>query len=153
MDRATPSPDARVEAEAGPRPVVAIFNSTDDVIEVLRVALEGSGFGVVSAKLLEIQSGIMDLVAFVREHRPAAIVYDIPRPYEANWNFLRLMRETESLSQLGWVVTTIDKAALQAAVGPAPVAEILLGTPRPVDDVVAAVRQALSGDGHPHESE
>ena len=55
-----------------------------------------SGFAVVSAKLSEIQSGVMDLVAFVSEHRPVAIVYDLPRPYEANWNFLRLLRESGS---------------------------------------------------------
>jgi CheY-like chemotaxis protein len=121
----------------------------DDVIELLRVALEDSGFCVVSAKLSEIQSGVMDLVAFVREHRPAAIVYDIPRPYEAHWNFLRLLRETESLSRLGWVLTTINKSALEAAVGPAAqVVEILLGKPYTADDVVAAVLEVLSRDGH-----
>jgi len=134
-------------AELGVRPVVAVFNSADDVIEMLRLALEGSDFAVVSAKLSEIQSGVMDLVAFVREHRPVAIVYDLPRPYEANWNFLRLLRETESLSKLGWVLTTLDKAALEAAVGPAPVVQIVLGKPY-LDDVVAAVRQSLARDGH-----
>jgi CheY-like chemotaxis protein len=132
----------------GLRPVVAVLNSADDVIEVLRVALEGGGFVVVSAKLSEIQSGVMDLVAFVHENRPVAIVYDIPRPYEANWNFLRLLRETESLSRLGWVLTTLNKAALEAAVGPANAVEIVLGKPYSLDDVVGAVRQALSSDGH-----
>jgi hypothetical protein len=52
------------------------------------------------------------------------------------------------LSQLGGVLTTIDKSALEAAVGSVQVVEILLGKPYTVDDVVAAVKQALSGDGH-----
>lgn len=128
------------------KPVVAVLNSVDDVIEMVRVALEGAGFAVVSAKLSEIQSGVMDLVAFVREHRPVALVYDIPLPYEANWNFLRLMRETESLKRLAWVITTIDKSALEAAGGPAHVVEITLGRPYTADDVVQAVRRALSLD-------
>jgi CheY-like chemotaxis protein len=140
---ATPPSEA-----VGLRPVVAVFNSADDVIEVLRVALEGAGFVVVSAKLSEIQSGFMDLVAFVHENRPLAIVYDIPRPYEANWNFLRLLRETESLSRLGWVLTTLHKEALEAAVGPTNVVEIVLGKPYSLDDVVGAVRQVLSSDEH-----
>jgi DNA-binding response OmpR family regulator len=139
--------NATPPTEAGIRPVVAVFNSTDDVIEMLRVALERSGFVVVSAKLSEIQSGVMDLVAFVSEHRPAAIVYDLPRPYEANWNFLRLLRETASLNRLGWVLTTLDKAALESAVGPASVVQIVLGKPYGLDEVVAAVRQSLSRDG------
>jgi len=137
-------------AELGVRPVVAVFNSADDVIEMLRLALETSGFAVVSAKLSEIQSGVMDLVAFVSEHRPVAIVYDLPRPYEANWNFLRLLREVQSLSRLGWVLTTLDKAALEAAVGPTRVVQIVLGKPYGLGDVVAAVRQSLSQDGHAH---
>jgi hypothetical protein len=90
----------------------------------------------------------MDLVAFVQEHRPGVIIYDIPRPYEANWNFPRLSGKTRSLSQLGGVLTTIDKSALEAAVGSAQVVEILLGKRYTVDDVVAAVKQALLGDGH-----
>ena len=142
--------NATPPTEVGIRPVVAVLNSADDVIEMLCVALEGSGFVVVSAKLSEIQSGIMDLVAFVREHRPVAIVYDLPRPYEANWNFLRLLREVQSLSRLGWVLTTLDKAALEAAVGPASVVQIVLGKPYGLDDVVAAVKQSLAyaRDGH-----
>jgi DNA-binding response OmpR family regulator len=140
--------NATPPTEVGIRPVVAVFNSADDVIDMLRVALEGSGFVVASAKLSEIQSGVMDLVAFVREHRPVAIVYDLPRPYEANWNFLRLLRETASLNRLGWVLTTLDKAALESAVGPSSVVQIVLGKPYGLDEVVAAVRQSLSRDGH-----
>jgi hypothetical protein len=44
MDKTTLSPTPRVETEAGLRPVIAVFNSMDDVIETLRVALEHSGF-------------------------------------------------------------------------------------------------------------
>ena len=139
--------NATPPTETGIRPVVAVLNSADDVIEMLRVALEDSGFAVVSAKLSEIQSGVMDLVAFVRAHGPAAIVYDLPRPYEANWNFLRLLRETAFLNRLGWVLTTLDKAALEAAVGPASVVQIVLGKPYGLDEVVAAVRQSLSREG------
>ncbi len=86
-------------------------------MDALRIAFEAAGFETVTAKLSEIQSGVLDLVAFVQEHQPAVIVYDIPRPYEANWNFLRLVRSTELLSKLGWVVTTTNKEALEAAVG------------------------------------
>jgi hypothetical protein len=43
-------------AEVGVRPVVAVFNSADGVIDMLRLALETSGFAVVSAKLSEIQA-------------------------------------------------------------------------------------------------
>ena len=67
-------------AEVGVRPVVAVFNSADDVIEMLRVALEDSGFAVVSAKLSEIQSGVMDLVAFVRAQVRPRLSTTFPAP-------------------------------------------------------------------------
>jgi CheY-like chemotaxis protein len=119
----------------------------DDVIDMLQAACEKAGYQTVSAKLSEIQSGVLDLVAFVQEHRPVVIVYDIPRPYEANWNFLRLLRETDSLKHLGWVLTTTDKEALEAAVGSADdVFEIVIGKPYSVEDVIDAVRGLVDGD-------
>lgn len=98
----------------GPRRRVAILNSRSDFIEALCAALEADGFDPVGAHLADIQSGTLDLVAFVDRHRPDAIVYDLPRPYESHWNFLRLLKETDSLKGRTWVLTTTDKEALTA---------------------------------------
>lgn len=125
-------------------PLVAIFNSRDEVIETVRSALENEGFSTVTARLAEIQSGTLDLVAFVEAHDPHVIVYDIPRPYENHWNFLRLLKETSSLKDRAWVVTTTDKEALVAAVGPVGVVEIIVGQPYGASDVVDAVHVALA---------
>jgi DNA-binding NarL/FixJ family response regulator len=125
------------------RPLIAIFNSSDEVIAGLRSALEAEGFVTVTAHLAEIQSGTLDLVAFAAVHDPDVIVYDLPRPYENHWNFLRLMKETNSLKNRAWVVTTTDKKALLAAVGAASVVEIIVGQPYGASDVVDAVHVAL----------
>ena len=82
-------------------PLVAIFNSRDEVIAAIRSALENDGFATVTARLAEIQDGTLDLVAFIKVHGPDVIVYDLPRPYENHWNFLRLMKETTSLKEYG----------------------------------------------------
>jgi DNA-binding NarL/FixJ family response regulator len=123
--------------------LIAIFNSRDEVIAGLRSALEAEGFATVTAHLAEIQSGTLDLVAFAQVHDPDVIVYDLPRPYENHWNFLRLMKETNSLKNRAWVVTTTDKKALLAAVGAASVVEIIVGQPYGASDVVDAVHVAL----------
>lgn len=125
------------------QPLIAIFNSRDEVIASLRSALEAEGFATVTAHLAEIQSGTLDLVAFAQVHDPDVIVYDLPRPYENHWNFLRLMKETSSLKNRAWVVTTTDKKALLAAVGAASVVEIIVGQPFGASDVVDAVHVAL----------
>ena len=103
---------------------VAIFNSRPDYIEAL-------------------QDGTLDLLAFVTSHKPDLIVYDLPRPYERHWNFLKLLKYTESLKAATWVLTTTDKKALEAAVGASGVVEIIFGEPYGVPDVVEAVRKAF----------
>ena len=124
-------------------PLVAIFNSRAEVIEAIRSALENDGFATVTARLAEIQNGTLDLVAFIEVHDPDVIVYDLPRPYESHWNFLRLMKDTISLKDRMWVLTTTDKQALEAAVGASGVVEIIVGQPYGADDVVQAVHFAL----------
>jgi CheY-like chemotaxis protein len=133
-------------------PLIAIFNSRDEVIDAIRSALENDGFATVTARLAEIQNGTLDLVAFVAVHSPDVIVYDLPRPYENHWNFLRLMRETTSLKDRVWILTTTDKEALEAAVGASDVVEIILGQPYGANDVVDAVHVAL-GTGTPAKSQ
>ena len=122
---------------------VAIFNSRPDFIEALRVALEVDGFTTACAHLADIQNGMLDLLAFVHRHKPELIVYDLPRPYESHWNFLRLLKETDSLKAATWVLTTTDKNALEAAVGASGVVEIIFGEPYGVTDVVTAVGKAF----------
>lgn len=131
---------------------VAIFNSRSDFIAALCAALEADGFEAVGAHLADIQSGALDLVAFVDQHQPDAIVYDLPRPYESHWNFLRLLKETDSLKGRTWVLTTTDKEALEAAVGASGVIEIIFGEPYGVADVVAGLRRALR-DSRPGDRE
>jgi hypothetical protein len=61
---------------------VAIFDSADDVVEMLTRLLEEHGFQTVIGRMEEIQSGVLDLIAFLDEHDPQVIPFDLPRPYE-----------------------------------------------------------------------
>src|SRR2546428_7684140 len=91
-----------------------------------------------------IQDGPRDLVAFLEEHDPRVIVYDLPRPFERPWNFLRLLRQTDALRNRTWILTTTDKKALDAAGGASDVIEIALGAPHDLGAVVKAVHHALA---------
>ena len=130
---------------------VAIFNSHAEFIDGLREALEREGLTSVTALLAEIQDGTLDLVAFLEAHDPRVIVYDLPRPYERHWNFLRLLKQTHGLRKRAWILTTTDKKALDAAVGASGVIEVIFGEPYGVHEVVDAVRYALS-NGRPLEA-
>ena len=127
-------------------PVVAIFNSHREFIGNLRMALEAEGVPTVAAHLAEIQDGTLDLVAFLEAHDPHVIVYDLPRPFERHWNFLRLLKRTDTAKKRTWILTTTDKKALDAAVGTSGVIEIVFGEPYNLGEVVDAVRHALSNE-------
>ena len=72
------------------RPVIAVFNSSNDTVEMLRTALEQEGFQTVVGHIPDLKKGELDLLSFIAQHDPGVIVYDISPPYEPNWAFLRL---------------------------------------------------------------
>ena len=63
-------------------PVVAIINTTPDVVDMLRLAFETEGFVVVSTFTHAIRDGSADIEAFARQHQPDVIVYDTAPPYK-----------------------------------------------------------------------
>jgi len=105
--------------------IVALFNSNSEVLELLREALQASGYAAVIAHVSEVKSGRLDMIKFVEEHQPEVIVYDIAPPYDTNWTFLRLMRNSKVMQGRAFVVTTTNKRALEELIGPNDVVELL----------------------------
>ncbi len=89
----------------------------------------------------DIQRGRTALLAFVAEHQPDVIVYDIAPPLEENWRFLRLVQNLRAVERCGWVITTTNKKALEEMVGPTGAFQ-LLGKPLDLEQIVNAVRKA-----------
>ncbi|HKZ06128.1 MAG TPA: hypothetical protein VJU81_11705 [Methylomirabilota bacterium] len=128
--------------ETAPQPVVAIFNSSDDTVDLLRTALDAEGFHTVVGQISELKRGALDLVSFIEQHAPTVIVYDISPPYDQNWTFLRLVRSADSVKARHFVITTTNKPALERLVGETEAIEII-GKPYDLSQVVSSVRHAL----------
>jgi len=126
------------------KPIIAVFNSSGDTVEMLRTALEADGLHTVSGHIGELKKGELDFIAFVEDHRPAVIVYDISMPYETNWNFLKLVRSSQPAQACRFILTTTNKPALDKLVGETEALEII-GKPYDLERVVAAVQAALGG--------
>jgi CheY-like chemotaxis protein len=121
---------------------VAVFNTNDDVVELLRMVIEQAGFAVVTGHIDDIKRGQLDLQTFVEQHDPKVIVYDIGPPYDRSWTFLEHLRNRPPLQGRQFVLTTTNIARVREAVGPAENVFEIVGKPFDLDVIVRAVKEA-----------
>ena len=123
-------------------PVVAILNSNDDLVEMLRSLLEQAGFIAVTGHVDEVRRGELDLVNFVKQHEPNVIVYDLVPPYDRSWNYLHLLRDSEPLRGRPFVLTSVNAERASEVVGRSEMVYEVVGKTTDLDRIVAAVKEA-----------
>lgn len=120
--------------------VVAVFNTSPDTVDLLRIVLQDAGFVVVSAFTYDIRDGEVDLEAFCRQHSPRVAVYDISLPYDANWRLFLQLRNAPALQGVQFVVTTTHAGHVQTLAGDQEIFEIV-GKPYDLGRIVQKVRE------------
>jgi DNA-binding NtrC family response regulator len=122
-------------------PVVAVLNSNDDVVELLRMALEQAGLVVISVHVDEVKRGDVAVGEFINEHNPDVTIYDLVPPYDRSWLFLQHLRETTLKGRRFVITSTNPKRAAELAGTAEDIFEIV-GKPYDIDKIVEAVRHA-----------
>lgn len=123
---------------------VAIFNSSDDLGELLRDALEQKGFVVVSARVDDVRRARSDVKALMEQHDPLVVVYDLIPPFARQWNFVMHLRQTPDFERRAFVFTSANAAAARNDAGHTePIVE-LLGRDEDCQAVVDAVNAAVA---------
>ena len=125
---------------------VAVFNASDDTVDMLTEMFDQHGFHTVNGHVSAIKRGEIDFVKFLAEHDPQVLVWDISPPYDKNWVFFTLLRTSAALTGRGIVVTTTHKAHLDAMAGVDTGAIEILGKPYDLDAVLAAVQRAMPSE-------
>jgi hypothetical protein len=125
------------------QPVVAVINSNDDLVKVLRDALIREGLDVVTAHIRDFKAGKLSFPVFLGNHDPAVVVYDISVPYEDNWTFLQTLLALPESQARAFVVTTVNKRVLDRRIGPTEAIEIQGGRADDLDPVIEAVQKKL----------
>jgi CheY-like chemotaxis protein len=123
-------------------PVVAVFDTSPDTVDILRIILERAGFVVVAAFTYELRDGEVDIEAFCQQHQPAVAIYDIALPYDANWRLFEHIRSLDVMRDTKFVVTTTNEKQVRAIAGPTEKLIELVGKPYDLGLIVEAVKKA-----------
>ncbi len=122
--------------------VVAVINTSPDVVDLLRETFRHAGLRTVSAFTYDIRDGRVDLDAFLAAHDPRVVVYDIALPYEENWELFRRLCTKPSMQRRSFVLTTTNAAQVQRLVGRETRVYEIVGKPFDLDRLSRAVKEA-----------
>jgi DNA-binding NtrC family response regulator len=123
-------------------PVVAIVNSNDDVVEMLRLAFEQAGMVVVSAHVDQIKRGVTSLADFVAEHNPKVVLFDLVPPYDRSWRFVEHLTRAKLMNGRRFVITSANARMARELSGTSEEVFEIVGKPYDISQITDAVKQA-----------
>ena len=136
-------PSARAPA------VVALFNASDDTVEMVQRMLDASGVDcLVNCRFADLRKGVVDFAGYLHQHNPEVVIFDISPPYEQNWAFFGRFRDHPAMRGRGLVLTTTNKNRLDEVVGCDSFAIEVVGKPYDLQQIMTAMIGALEQARH-----
>jgi DNA-binding response OmpR family regulator len=126
------------------RQVVALFNASDDTVEMVQRMLGASGFEcLVGCHFADLKKGVIDFARYLGRYEPEVVVFDISPPYKENWDFFKTLRDAKAMKGRGLVLTTTNKRRLDETVGTDSKAFEIVGKPYDLEEIKGAIHAAL----------
>ena len=130
-------------SSSGAPKVVAIFNTSPDTIELLRIVLEPAGYVVLGAYTYEIRDGEIDVETIVKQHQPRLIIYDIAPPYDRNWRLFEHVSRMPVLKGINFLITTTNARQVREIAGQDAEIFEIVGKPYDLGLICQAVKDAI----------
>jgi response regulator RpfG family c-di-GMP phosphodiesterase len=125
--------------------VVAILNSSEDIIEAIELLLEDAGYSTVGSHVYDFKKGYKDIAAFLNAHNPRVILFDISPPYEENWQFFLKVKHMEAAARRHFILLTTNLRVLEDLIGTTHAIE-LVGKPFDLQEILRAVKKGFNED-------
>ena len=103
---------------------------------------EYAGFVVVSTYTFLIRQGEINIEAFIQQHQPEAIVYDIAPPYTSNWHLFEHISQLPGLKGRPFVLTSTNPARVRELAKTDEAIFEIVETPYQIMQLVDIVRKA-----------
>jgi hypothetical protein len=122
--------------------VVALFNASDDTIDMVQGLLAASGGEqtLIWCHFADLKKGIVDFGKYMDRHNPEVVIFDLSPPYDENWIFFKTMRDADLMKGRGVVLTTTNKNRLDEVLGEDSHALEVVGRPRDLQQIDAAIK-------------
>jgi DNA-binding response OmpR family regulator len=124
--------------------VVALFNASDDTVEMVQRMLDATGFDcLIGCRFSDLKHGRIDFASYLDVHQPDVVIFDISPPYKENWHFFKTLRDSKAMNGRGLVLTTTNKERLDETVGADSEAFEVVGKPYDLHQIKVAIHLAL----------
>jgi DNA-binding response OmpR family regulator len=124
--------------------VVALFNASDDTVEMVQRMLDATGFDcLIGCHFSDLKHGRIDFASYLGVHQPQVVIFDISPPYKENWHFFKTLRDSKAMKGRGLVLTTTNKERLDETVGTDSKAFEVVGKPYDLNQIKTAIHLAL----------
>src|SRR3984893_9506376 len=122
--------------------IVALFNASDDTIDMVQTLLTASGGQqtLIWCHFADLKKGIVDFGQYIDKHNPEVVIFDLSPPYDENWRFFKTMRDAKTMKGRGMVLTTTNKARLDEVLGEDSHALDVGGRPRDLREIDNAIK-------------
>lgn len=123
-------------------PVVAIINTSDDLVEMLKLNIEATGFVVVTVHISEIREAHFDVETWLKVHDPKVVIYDVAAPYDRSWRFLDHIRTSPAFAGRHFVLTSPNAGRVYDVVKTEETVYEVVGQAEDIRVIVQAVKEA-----------
>jgi DNA-binding response OmpR family regulator len=122
--------------------VVALFNASDDTIDMVQNLLTSSDNEqtLIWCHFADLKKGNVDFGKYMDEHNPEVVIFDLSPPYDENWQFFKTMRDAKRMKGRGVVLTTTNKNRLDEVLGEDSRALEVVGRTKDLQEIDAAIK-------------